>query len=55
MIGEIKPEVMVEYEKQIPMGRIGRPEDVAHAVLFLASAESGYITGHTLAITGGWF
>src|SRR6516225_6789265 len=55
MIGEIKPEVMVEYERQIPMGRIGRPEDVAHAVLFLACAESGYITGHTLAITGGWF
>jgi 3-oxoacyl-[acyl-carrier protein] reductase len=55
MIGEIKPEVMVEYEKQIPVGRIGRPEDVAHAVLFLACPESGYITGHALAITGGWF
>ncbi len=55
MIGEIKPEVMAEYEKQIPIGRVGRPEEVAHAVLFFASAESGYITGATLPITGGWF
>jgi 3-oxoacyl-[acyl-carrier protein] reductase len=54
MIGEIKPEVMAEYAKQIPLGRVGRPEEVAHAVLFLASAESGYITGATLPITGGW-
>jgi 3-oxoacyl-[acyl-carrier protein] reductase len=55
MLGVIKPEVLAEYEKQIPVGRIGRPEDVAHAVLFLASEESGYITGQTLPITGGWF
>jgi 3-oxoacyl-[acyl-carrier protein] reductase len=55
MLGVIKPEVLAEYEKQIPVGRIGRPEDVAHAVLFLASEESGYVTGQTLAITGGWF
>ena len=55
MLGVIKPEVLAEYEKQIPVGRIGRPEDVAHAVLFLTCEESGYITGQTLAITGGWF
>jgi NAD(P)-dependent dehydrogenase (short-subunit alcohol dehydrogenase family) len=55
MIGEIKPEVMAEYEKQIPIGRIGKSEDVAHAVLFLASEETGYITGATLPITGGWY
>ncbi len=55
MLGEIRPEVLAEYEKQIPLGRIGRPEDVANAVLFLASEESGYISGQTLAITGGWF
>src|SRR6516162_8388805 len=36
MIGEIKPERLSEYEKQIPVGRVGKPEDVAHAVLFLA-------------------
>jgi 3-oxoacyl-[acyl-carrier protein] reductase len=55
MLGDVKPEVMAEYERQIPVGRIGRPEDVAHAVLFLACTESSYITGQTLPITGGWF
>ncbi len=55
MLGDIKPEVVAEYEKQIPVGRVGRPEDVANAVLFLASEESSYITGQTVPITGGWF
>jgi 3-oxoacyl-[acyl-carrier protein] reductase len=55
MLGGLKPEVLAEYEKQIPVGRVGHPEDVAHAVLFLACEESGYITGQTLPITGGWF
>jgi 3-oxoacyl-[acyl-carrier protein] reductase len=55
MLQGLKPEVLAEYEKQIPVGRIGRPEDVAHAVLFFACAESGYITAQTLPITGGWF
>lgn len=55
MLGGMKPEVLAEYEKQIPVGRIGRPEDVANAVLFFACEESGYITGQTLPITGGWF
>jgi 3-oxoacyl-[acyl-carrier protein] reductase len=55
MLGVIKPEVLAEYARQIPVGRIGRPEDVAHAVLFLACEESGYITGQTLPLTGGWF
>ena len=55
MLGGMKPEVLAEYEKQIPVGRIGKPEDVAHAILFLACEESSYITGQTLPITGGWF
>jgi len=55
MIGEIKPEVMTYYEQQIPLGRVGKPEEVAAPVLFLASPESSYITGATLPITGGWF
>lgn len=54
MLGEIRPEVMAEYLKQIPMGRLGTPADVAHAVLFLASEESEYITGQVLPVTGGW-
>jgi 3-oxoacyl-[acyl-carrier protein] reductase len=43
------------FDGKIPLGRLGRPEDVANAVLFLASEETGYITGQTLPITGGWF
>ncbi len=54
MLGEIKPEVMAEYLKQIPLGRLARPEDVANVVLFLASEESGYITGQVIPVTGGW-
>jgi 3-oxoacyl-[acyl-carrier protein] reductase len=54
MLGEVKPDVQAEYLKQIPAGRLGRPEDVANAILFLASAESEYITGHVLPVTGGW-
>jgi 3-oxoacyl-[acyl-carrier protein] reductase len=55
MLQGLKPDVLAEYEKQIPVGRIGRPEDVAHAVLFLACEESSYITGQALSITGGWY
>ncbi len=55
MLGVIRPEVLADYEKQIPAGRIGKPEDVAHAVLFLACEESEYITGQVLPVTGGWF
>jgi 3-oxoacyl-[acyl-carrier protein] reductase len=55
MLGDLKPEVLEGYLKQIPIGRLGKPEDVANAVLFLASEESGYITGQVLPVTGGWF
>ena len=55
MIGDIKPDVMEGYLKMIPLGRLGQPQDVANAVLFLASEESGYITGQVLPVTGGWF
>jgi len=40
-------------EDMIPIGRIGRPEDVANAVLFLAQAESEFITGTTILVDGG--
>jgi 3-oxoacyl-[acyl-carrier protein] reductase len=39
--------------KQIPLGRVGSPEDVAHAVAYLASEEASYITGHVLNVNGG--
>jgi 3-oxoacyl-[acyl-carrier protein] reductase len=40
---------------QTPLGRIGRPEEVAAAVLFLASDEAGYVTGQTLRVNGGMY
>jgi 3-oxoacyl-[acyl-carrier protein] reductase len=54
MMGEIKGDVLAEYLKAIPAGRFGTPADIANAVLFLASEESGYITGQVLPVTGGW-
>ena len=41
--------------ERIPLGRLGTPEDVAHAVAFLASREAGYITGATLHVNGGLY
>jgi len=40
---------------QIPLGRLGAPADVAHAVAFLASPQAGYITGTTLHVNGGMY
>src|SRR5262245_31324285 len=39
---------------RIPMGRFGEAEEVARAALFLASADASYVTGHTLAVDGGY-
>ncbi len=41
--------------QQIPLGRLGRPEDVAHAVAFLAGPEGAYVTGATLHVNGGMY
>ncbi len=54
MMGEVKDDVLAEYLKAIPAGRFGAPADIANAVLFLASEESGYVTGQVLPVTGGW-
>jgi 3-oxoacyl-[acyl-carrier protein] reductase len=37
----------------VPLGRLGEPRDVAHAVLFLASDEAAYVTGTTIVVDGG--
>ena len=43
-----------EVLRRIPLGRLGKPEDVAGAVVFLSSPAADLITGHTLLVDGGW-
>ena len=38
---------------RIPLGKIGKPEDIAYTALFLASKEANYITGQTITVDGG--
>lgn len=53
MTDVLSDEVKKELLRNVPMGRLGTAEDIAHAVLFLASEEASYITGQTLNINGG--
>lgn len=48
------PQVRARMLRQVPMGRAGRPEEVANAALFLASDEASYITGAELYVDGGY-
>ena len=45
---------VANYEKKVPMGRMGYPDDIAPAVSFLLSDEAKYITGQNLIVDGGW-
>jgi acetoacetyl-CoA reductase len=53
MVGSVSPEILSDIIKNIPVGRFGTPEEIARAVLFLASDEAGFITGETLSVNGG--
>jgi 3-oxoacyl-[acyl-carrier protein] reductase len=55
MTDELSEKVREELLGMVPVGRIGSAEDVANGVLFLASREAGYITGHVLNINGGMY
>ena len=53
---DVLPEnVKEEMKKLIPLARFGKGEDIAHAAVFLASPESGYITGHVIHVNGGMY
>jgi len=49
-----KPGVISRIEGRIPMGRLGQPEDIVGAMVYLLSESAGFVTGHTLPVDGGW-
>jgi 3-oxoacyl-[acyl-carrier protein] reductase len=53
MTAALREEIVAEVTKRIPLGRMGQPQDIADAVLFLASPAADYITGHVLTVDGG--
>jgi acetoacetyl-CoA reductase len=55
MVKSVKEEIMKQIVSQIPVGRLGQPDEIARAVLFLAADEAGFITGETLSINGGQY
>jgi 3-oxoacyl-[acyl-carrier protein] reductase len=55
MTDALSEKVREELTSQIPLERLGSADDIANAVVFLASEQSGYITGHVLAVNGGMY
>jgi 3-oxoacyl-[acyl-carrier protein] reductase len=55
MTKTLPEEQQTALKTKIPLGRLGSPEDIAHAVAFLASPQAGYITGTTLHVNGGMY
>jgi 3-oxoacyl-[acyl-carrier protein] reductase len=55
MTANLKEQVRDQLKASVPLKRLGTVEDVTHGVLFLASKEAGYITGHVLSINGGMY
>ena len=49
-----KPELVQRIEQMTPMGRLAEPQEIVGAVLFLSTRASAMVTGHTLAIDGGY-
>ncbi len=53
LTASMTPEEKDDFGRRYPLGRMGEPEDVAHAIFFLAFPKAAYITGTTLPVTGG--
>ncbi len=55
MTAQLPAEQQQQLATQVALGRLGTPDDIAHAVAFLASPQAGYITGETLHVNGGMY
>jgi acetoacetyl-CoA reductase len=55
MVRAVPPDVLEKIVARIPVGRLGKPEEIARAVLFLVADEAGFITGSTLSVNGGQY
>jgi 3-oxoacyl-[acyl-carrier protein] reductase len=55
MTAELDPEAQKRYLERIPLGVLGKPQDVAHAVAWLASERAAYITGQVIGVNGGLY
>ena len=53
MVRAVPPEVLEKIIRRIPVGRLGKPEDIARTVVFLVADEADFITGATLSVNGG--
>ena len=53
MTRQMEPGVLKKYLEMVPLGRIGKPEEIAHMVTFLASDKAAYITGKVFVVDGG--
>lgn len=53
MIGTGNDKLITSLQRAIPLGRLGRPEEIAAAAAFLAPEDAAFITGQTLSVSGG--
>lgn len=54
MTTTIPDSIRAEMLKQVPLGRLGNPEEIAHVAVFLCSPWASYVTGQTIEVNGGW-